>query len=51
MRRARCPTPNATVVIKNDGSESTGVQRLETIVHHWNAHLEEMAEAAEAASA
>ena len=43
------PDPNAVVVVRNDGSQATGVQRLETIVSHWNEHLEEMAEAAASA--
>lgn len=43
------PDPNAVVVVKNDGSEASGAQRLETIVSHWNEHLEEMAEAAASA--
>ena len=43
------PDLNAVVVVKNDGSEATGAQRLATIVSHWNEHLEEMAEAASAA--
>ena len=41
------PDPNAVVMVRGDG-EATGVQRLETIVSHWNEHLEEMAEAASA---
>ena len=45
------PDPNEVVLVGGDGSEASGVQRLGTIVSHWNAHLEEMAEAAEAASA
>ena len=43
------PDPNAVVVVKNDGSEATGAERLETIINHWNEHLEEMAEAAASA--
>ena len=39
------PDPNAVVVVRGD-SEATGVQRLETIVSHWNEHLDEMAAAA-----
>ena len=43
------PDPNAVVVMPMAmAAESTGVERLETIVGHWNAHLEEMAEAASA---
>ncbi len=42
------PDPNAVVVARGDGSEASGVQRLETIVSHWNEHLEEMAAAASA---
>ena len=42
------PDPNAVVVMRGDGSGATGVERLETIVGHWNAHLVEMAEAASA---
>lgn len=40
------PDINAVVVVRGDGSEATGAQRLETIVQHWNEHLGEMAEAA-----
>lgn len=43
------PDPNAVVVARGDGSEATGVQRLETIISHWNEHLEEMSEAAASA--
>ena len=43
------PDPNAVVVARGDGSEATGLQRLETIISHWNEHLEEMAEAAASA--
>ena len=43
------PDANAVVVSRGDGSEATGVQRLETIISHWNEHLEEMAEAAASA--
>ena len=43
------PDPSAIVLVRNDGSEATGVQRLETIISHWNEHLEEMAAAAESA--
>ena len=43
------PDPNAVVMVRGDGYEATGAQRLETIVAHWNEHLEEMAEAAASA--
>lgn len=43
------PDPNAVVMVRGDGYEATGAQRLETIVGHWNEHLEEMAEAAASA--
>ena len=43
------PDPNAVVVVRGDGGEATGVQRLDTIISHWNEHLEEMAEAAASA--
>ena len=43
------PDPNAVVVVRGDGSEATGAQRLETIISHWNEHLEEMAQAAASA--
>ncbi len=43
------PDPNATVIVRGDGSEASGAERLETIVNHWNDHLAEMAEAAESA--
>ena len=43
------PDPNAVVMVRGDGYEATGVQRLETIVSHWNEHLEEMAAAAASA--
>ena len=44
------PDPNDTVIIRGDGSEASGVQRLETIVSHWREHLDEMAAADVAAS-
>ncbi len=44
------PDPNDTVIIRGDGSEASGVQRLETIVSHWREHLDEMAAADAAAS-
>ena len=44
------PDPNDTVVVRGDGSEASGVQRLETIVSHWREHLDEMAAADAAAS-
>ena len=42
------PDPNALVMVRGDGYEATGAERLETIVGHWNEHLREMAEAASA---
>ena len=36
------PDPDATVMIRSDNSESTGLQRLELITKHWNSHIEEL---------
>ena len=36
------PDPDVTVLIRSDNSESTGLQRLELITKHWNAHIEEL---------
>ena len=36
------PDPDVTVLIRSDNSESTGLQRLELITKHWNAHIAEL---------
>ncbi len=45
------PDANAAVVVRGDGGEASGAERMETIVNHWRGHLDEMAAAADAASA
>lgn len=37
-----CPDPNTTVLVMGDGSGRSVVQRLETIAHHWNEHVQEL---------
>jgi hypothetical protein len=34
--------PNATVLVMGDGSGRSGLQRLETIVQHWNERVREL---------
>jgi hypothetical protein len=36
------PEPDAIVLIRGDGTELSARQRLETIAHHWNEHVEEL---------
>ncbi len=36
------PDPNATVMVRDDGSQASTIQRLERIIGHWNAHIEEL---------
>ena len=34
--------PNTTVLVMGDGSGRSGLQRLETIVQHWNERVREL---------
>jgi hypothetical protein len=36
------PDPNATVLIRGDGTTLSATQRLETITHHWDEHIKEL---------
>lgn len=42
------PNPNATVLIRGDGTELSAQQRLETITHHWDEHVKELQSASAA---
>ena len=36
------PDPDATLMLRHDGSSPTAKDRLRTIAHHWTEHLEEL---------
>ena len=43
--------PDATVLIRGDGAETSAVQRLQRILEHWNGHVKQLQELGTQASA